>query len=1011
MSPSDFQGSFRSVPQPSVKRRIAAVAVLFSLLAVPSAWAQPAAGKIDPDGLSLERWRELMPEYFHPTGGNPRVTPMDLPDVFGPGAVLRVGNIHMKVTNWGHCGNLFTQLSSDPAGQWPGSSAVEYLSSIRLAVAAVNPTATDPNAIRRVSYLQEWRPETLEPEDRIYRTYDGAINATRHVNDDGDKSNDQFGCEIPPCEKIDEDFLDGRDNDRDGAVDEDFGALGQEMYSAVMWDNTIQAINFPFNEKHVPLGLECRQRAWAYSVSGFQDFNVVEWEIFNRSGGTLDSIFIGGLVDMDAGPVEISSFFNDDFDVPSFPQGDYSILVGSDIGTLVDPLRRQHPHDSELNSLFGPNGADSALCPRVNIRINGFSLIDDNGDEAKTPGIASLLLVSHTTDPTGESAPRKVGFKAYRSFVAGTPYAQGGFPIVDAERFAFLAGYAGTNVDEEGFINALPGDQKGDYISYWSAGPWRTLPDDASVKITIAFAVFTEEYTDITQWPQRYEQYKTGSLTGAELMEMYPPLRNAFNLQLAYEGVHEKREGFGFSDFQAPNYHGRESKRQVTPGGPPQYLSDCRDIELGRTRQVTDREPTWFDFDCDFCTGVWDYELGAGDFRNGGLFHKNWNAEAPPPNPAMNVGSAYNYTDNAGRSVIPSGDNQITLAWNNLSEVTPDPKSGWFDFRGYRLWKVSDWTRPVGSAGPAEADWTLIGEFRQFRYYDANRAITTNRYYDSVAGDTVCPRVFIPNYYNPTTGRRDSATVDMCLERGDLWDRQSGQIIRPDRNLPCQQDTLGNCVTAEGCIVGRSPCTAPSNQETITQYPVGYYQYLDREVKNGFLYFYSVTAFDSTTELGRTTELGGRRSAVEAEGVAPQVSTSANKSVWVVPNPYRGYANISDRPSSWDLTPNASDPTGTHIDFMGLPAGRWTIRIYTVSGDLVQELHSEDAVNESVRPPLLGADGNSVPGYNRQQDYANDGQARWNLISRNGQDIVSGIYMFTVESGGGMQRGRFVVIR
>jgi hypothetical protein len=192
-------------------------------------------------------------------------------------------------------------------------------------------------------------------------------------------------------------------------------------------------------------------------------------------------------------------------------------------------------------------------------------------------------------------------------------------------------------------------------------------------------------------------------------------------------------------------------------------------------------------------------------------------------------------------------------------------------------------------------------------------------------------------------------------------------------------------------------------RETLTQYPIGLYQYTDREVKNGFMYFYSVTAFDSTSERDRTTELNGRRSAVEAEGVTPEVSTSTGKSVWVVPNPYRGYAK--------DLTPNASDPTGTHIDFFGLPAGRWTIRIYTVSGDLVAVLNSEDSVNESVRPPVTDISGNVVPGYTRQQDNANDGQARWNLISRNGQDVVSGIYMFTVESSEGTQRSRFVIIR
>jgi hypothetical protein len=48
---------------------------------------------------------------------------------------------------------------------------------------------------------------------------------------------------------------------------------------------------------------------------------------------------------------------------------------------------------------------------------------------------------------------------------------------------------------------------------------------------------------------------------------------------------------------------------------------------------------------------------------------------------------------------------------------------------------------------------------------------------------------------------------------------------------------------------------------------------------------------------------------------------------------------------------------------------------------------------------------------NRQQDTPNDGQARWNLISRNGQDVASGIYLFTVNSSKGTQRGKFVIIR
>jgi autotransporter adhesin len=192
---------------------------------------------------------------------------------------------------------------------------------------------------------------------------------------------------------------------------------------------------------------------------------------------------------------------------------------------------------------------------------------------------------------------------------------------------------------------------------------------------------------------------------------------------------------------------------------------------------------------------------------------------------------------------------------------------------------------------------------------------------------------------------------------------------------------------------------------------VGRYKLVDREVKNGFVYFYSVTAFDSTGVGQGMSMLEGRRSATEADGVVPQASVRDGKNAWVVPNPYRGYRSLVDRPSSWDLTPNGSDPTGTHIDFMGLPRGKWTIQVFTVSGDLVQTLRADDAVNESIRTPIVAADGSSVPGYNRQQDNPNDGQASWNLISRNGQDIVSGIYLFTVESDGGIQRGKFVVIR
>jgi len=117
-------------------------------------------------------------------------------------------------------------------------------------------------------------------------------------------------------------------------------------------------------------------------------------------------------------------------------------------------------------------------------------------------------------------------------------------------------------------------------------------------------------------------------------------------------------------------------------------------------------------------------------------------------------------------------------------------------------------------------------------------------------------------------------------------------------------------------------------------------------------------------------------------------ATSAESRVYVVPNPYRGRAG-------WDLTPSPSDPTGRHVDFLNMPRGAWTLRIYTIAGDLVEEIHNDDTQSNG-RP---------------QQESPDDGQASWNLISRNGQDVTSGIYLFSVASTMGTQRGKFVLIR
>jgi hypothetical protein len=1040
--------------------RTAALAMLALAGGAPPALAQKY---VPPE---IEEYRLAHPEWFRPGAGQGRTArPAAIPDVYGPGAVLNVGNVVMKVTNNGVLGNPFPATSSDPSGQWPGTTGVEYLYFLGAAVAAVNPTATDPAAIRRCTYTTEWWPPSGDPEDRIYRAYEGIVGGNRYSNDDGDK-NPNTGEPY-----IDEDFLDGRDNDGDGKIDEDYAAVGQQMYSCVMNDYSPAALAFVGVERHIPLGLELRQVAWAYSSPKYANFNPVEWTVINRSGHTLDSLYIGFRLDMDCGPITKSNYFNDDVDIPWAPSGDFTVSTFSP--RLGNPERAQITSDGDT------------LCPFVHIRVNGFSVVDNDGDQGATPGVPSFLLLGHTIDPLGIKAPARVGFRAYRSFIGGTPYTSNGNPTIDQQRVEFMRSDQNIN-PETGLIDAEQGDQDGDYSAWAAVGPFLSLENGASIQATMAFAIQRGDRVTLDQYKQDYSEYKAGQKTLEQMFEKYPIVENAFKAQLTYEGKYDKTVPTGYetqvpggkdSQSQPEGYHGCETSVRLPKNTPSTYMSEsCSDRE-NPPKLVDDSHYTWFDFDCDPCTGVWDE-------TDGGFFLRRWVAESPPPSPKLNVSGGYNYSDNPSR-VVASGDNQITLAWDNLSEVTPDPDQKNFDFRWYKVWKVANWQRPVGSSGPNEEDWALVGEFRYFDHADSNVVYSPD-------SGRACPQVYIPNLsikdlllkksvfatqadarawveshgyradgvseetsqwrflqeagecmpdnfhgkdldaldttpaLDPGVyaeiclvrgARRQGVEVPICLYRGDLWDGQSGVVIRPDATVSCVADTAPVCAPCN-CLSGFDLYSHPAKLVNRTYYSVGRYRLVDHEVKNGFLYFYSVTAKDSSCDYrkipgGRPEdcEKEGRRAAVEADAVSPQASPGSGKAVWVVPNPYRGVRSIPDRSSAWDLVPNASDPTGTHIDFFGLPSGRWTIRIFTVAGDLVAELHESDPVNESIRSTATDAYGATHPGFNRQQDYSGDGQARWNLISRNGQDVVSGIYLFVVDSAAGQQRGKFVVIR
>jgi hypothetical protein len=847
---------------------------------------------------------------YHTPGKADSLRTQALPDIEGPGKISVGGNVWLKTTNMGVMGNPFTQLSNDPSAQWPGSSGVEYLFFVGLWVGAKDPGSLDLDRIRRVSQDTEWRPPTLEPQDRIYESREGQEGGVRLFDDDGDG-------------RMDEDRLDGRDNDGDGLIDEDHAAISQQMFACTMRDDTREAIEFVSTEPHIPLGLEVHQKTYSFSLPGAQDYTAVEYVIENVGTVTLDSVFVAFYVDQDVGPPDEGRYFYDDLPEPRVPQGpDPSIPLPDTVTAGPDNPNTPYVEFVEISDpRYQPDVPPYYLgpgpCWRDVTRVNGFTMVDNDGDDGRTPGASSFLLLGHTTDALGRGAPDRVGFRMYDHFTPGRPFSQGGPPANDQERYQLIS--STRNIDRAtGFITAAPPTEPGDYFSICSVGPYLSLAPGDRITVTWALAVEQVDYqTDRNELARRYDSV----------------IRNAVAAQRNYDGVYEVREGFVVPDSAQ---WGRETLVAVPPGGIPLILGDCHDFE---PRFVAAGQAKWFDLDCNTCTGVPGHHL-----RNWALI------SGPPPDPQLEL--------------VPR-DRSVLLRWDNQSEYTPDPETHEFDIKGYALWRASDWTRPVGSIGPEESLW------RRLAIYHLH--------------DEANPLIEIGT--DPSTGEPDTTVyTSVLLNRAWRPGSRYPRLIHA-RDVPCIAGDDSECDT----VYATKPIRPGVEIEDypVVRYPVGRYELEDKGLLNGFTYFYAVTAFDSSGAGLVASSFGGRRSARALDGVVPQVGAAGSGgAVYAVPNPYRGTAE-------WDLTPNAVDPTGTHIDFFNMPSTWSVLRIYTVSGDLVQEL----------RPTDFQANGKP------QREGPEDGQASWNLVSRNGQEVVSGIYLFTVQSDQGSQQGKFVIIQ
>jgi len=764
-------------------------------------------------------------------------------DINDRGPVLGAGNFYLRITNAGIIGNAFFNqgLSFDPSFEYPRGSGHEALGHAELWVGAV-----DGEGHARVSGgpMLEWRP-TLAPDDRVRTVWAGTPGSKRAYDDDRDR-------------RMDEEVLNGKDDDGDGLIDEDLAVPCDEMMTAEYTDDQPEAINYgyPNGESHSPLGLSVHQEAYSWAAPGYDDIAGLQFTITNHGTQPLKQVYFGLYCDLDSrGRSETAGHLNDRAGLAA-----YSLVIP--IGDVVVSNYRKFCEERY-----------EATLPYVT-------------DASATSGLPTVAVVplTHTTDPlallTGldlegaqaaHDAARAPGFDStfhVSVFAQDLPPGQGGPPTLDVDRYRALQG---------DYPQAYLGDELRDWSVLVRCGPFvRLAPGE-----TLQFAVALVAAPSPAAMPQAMAAAKFLHRGYRRNLDVDMP-SGRWNYGRSYVNGHEicyePPAGITFQHYPhcIEKFFTDPSYVVVDPSAIPPS-------EEGAPDAYGPGHCVWTDFDCDVCTG-W----------GGAETHYAWlNPGSVPLPPARHAAA---------------GDHRVTIGWDNQPEILLKAglagDSG-FVFAGYRLYRLSKWTRE--SELPPPKQWELIGSFRR----------------DSLDQAT------------PLAAVTDTTMLSDSTEYGQA------------------------------------------------HYPIGRYHVTDFEVMNGFDYLYMVT-----TLIERAPPTGGGQTLERLETpiiaaldsmVTPHFgSRSDAMGVWVVPNPFRAHA-------PWDRPPVPGDPFGRHVDFCGLPRSRCTIRIYTVAGDLVAQVDHD------------GSGG--------------DGQASWNLISRNGQETESGIYLFTVDSPVGQSIGRFVVIR
>lgn len=371
-------------------------------------------------------------------------------------------------------------------------------------------------------------------------------------------------------------------------------------------------------------------------------------------------------------------------------------------------------------------------------------------------------------------------------------------------------------------------------------------------------------------------------------------------------------------------------------------------------------------------TESWEYTViestyyagdGVPDYRSAG----------PPPPPKCWVNSAVN---------------GIRIRVNGFdSETTKDVFSGLVDFEGYRVYMARD---------EREESYSMMASYDRENYdkYVFRGDLVPARFVvQGLPLDIEELRCLYGRTLNPcddSTFHPLTYTISQPLRLVDYPDSVF-YFMKHDYN----SSVLG-INTPFKKLYPMTPApdlSKPIPPEQLTE--DGYLKYYEYEVIIEDLvstvpYFVSVTAFDfgspetgleplETSKQLTATEVYAAGSAAEASGTMPNA--------YIYPNPFRIDANYRANGFEGRGRDDLPEYRTYRINFANIPPRCW-IRIYTLDGDLVKELRHDEPVDSPVAR-----------------------HETWDLVTRNRQLVVSGLYYWSIEADDGRtQIGKLVVL-